>query len=68
MSKVSPIEPAVLEALNDARQAVQAFADMVAIMQRWQALPIPAILDAAEHNCPIILAKLDALLAEQVSA
>lgn len=50
------------DALGDARGAVQAFTDMVSVMQRWQAIPIPAILETAQHNCTIILEKIDAAL------
>lgn len=43
------------EALHQAEQAVQAFLDMVNVMQRVGCVPIPAILETAQHNCPIIL-------------
>lgn len=49
-------------ALVDARGATQAFLDMVRVMQRVGAVPIPAILETAEHNCPIILESTDAAL------
>ena len=49
-------------ALTNASQAVQAFLDMVNIIQKWQALPIPAILETAQHNCPIILDQARAAL------
>ena len=57
-------EATTIDALKNARQGVQAFLDMVNVMQRFQALPIPAILETAQHNCPIILAQIDAALAE----
>ena len=53
------------EALEEARGGIQAFSDMVNIIQKWQALPIPAILETAQHNCPVILEHIDAILTEQ---
>jgi hypothetical protein len=46
----------------EAQAAVQAFWDMVRVMREFQALPIPSIIETADHNCPIILKALsDAL-------
>lgn len=59
---------AAVEALEDSKRAVQAFLDMVNVMQRVQALPIPAILETAQHNCPIILQNIDQALAAIRSA
>ena len=58
-----PLTAKLVEALQDSRRCVQAFLDMVNIIQRVQALPIPAILETAQHNCPIILQDIDAALA-----
>lgn len=65
MSNDVNAEAELLPTLQAARQAVQAFLDMVNIIQKWQALPIPAILETAQHNCPIILEQLDAAIATQ---
>jgi len=54
---------ALVRALEQAEQGVQAFLDMVNIMQKFQALPIPAVLELAQHNCPIMLADARAALA-----
>ena len=51
------------EALQNSTYAVQAFLDMVNVIQRFQILPIPAILETAQHNCPIILESAKAALA-----
>ena len=53
----------LVDALEDSKRAVQAFLDMVNVMQRVQALPIPVFLETAQHNCPIILQNLDQELA-----
>lgn len=53
----------LVDALEDSKRAVQAFLDMVNVMQRVQALPIPVFLETAQHNCPIILQNLDQALA-----
>lgn len=53
----------MVEANRTARHAVQAFFDMVNVIQRVQALPIPSILETAQHNCPIILAQIDDAIA-----
>lgn len=58
-----PLTAKLVEALQDSRRCVQAFLDMVNVIQRVQALPIPAILETAKHNCPIILQYIDAALA-----
>lgn len=50
------------EALGVSSQAVQAFLDMVNVMDRVGAVPIPAILETAQHNCPIILEQIAAAL------
>jgi len=61
---VSPADvEGLVKAAQDANQAVQAFLDMVNVMQRIGAIPIPAILETAQHNCPIIRDNLNAALA-----
>ena len=54
-------------ALEAAKDGIQAFLDMVNVIQRVQALPIPAILDTAQHNCPIIIQQIEAALTAPVS-
>jgi len=51
--------------LENAKGCAQAFLDMVNVIQRVQALPIPAILETAQHNCPIILGQINAALARR---
>jgi hypothetical protein len=55
---------ALREALAMAENAVQAHLDMVNVIQKWNALPIPAILETAQHNCPIVLEQVRAALAK----
>jgi hypothetical protein len=58
---------ALRTACVEAQGAVQAFWDMVRIMRKFQTLPIPSIIETADHNCPIILGKLSAALGEEKS-
>ena len=65
---LTAINAELVEALGNARSATQAFLDMVNVVQRFQTLPIPAILETAQHNCPIIIAEADAALAKAKGA
>jgi hypothetical protein len=56
--------PELLAVVGESQQAVQAFLDMVSVMQRVQAVPIPSILETAAHNCPIIIARIEAAIAK----
>jgi NTP pyrophosphatase (non-canonical NTP hydrolase) len=55
---------ALRAALAMAEPAIQAFLDMVNVIQKWNTLPIPAILETAQHNCPIVLEQVRAALAK----
>jgi len=50
--------------LDACKGAVQAHLDMVNVMARVGAVPIPTILERSQHNCPIILSQIDAIMAE----
>lgn len=56
--------PELKEAAEQAHGAVRQFLAMVDAIQKFQALPIPKILEIAQHNCPIILQAIDAALAK----
>lgn len=54
----------LLSQLKEARAAVQAFKGMVSVIQKYKTLPIPSILETAEHNTPIIIANCDEAIAK----
>ncbi len=51
------------KALGEARQGIKAFRVMTAMMSKYNCLPIPSIIETANHNCPIINSHLDDALA-----
>lgn len=48
--------------LEVSKGAVQSYLDMVNVMSRVGAVPIPSILDIAKHNCPIIISQIEEIL------
>lgn len=53
-------ESAILSGiLDDALEGMRAFQMMALAIQKYECLPIPAIIDAAVHNTPIMIGRIE---------